>query len=90
MACQHDHRLVGTAASVLHGVDSAANDVDFLFRDREDVDAFHASMTALTCLKAPAFLAEDGQHLAVYIHAGTEIELSTVEWSTESDTIECM
>ena len=89
-AATHEYRLVGTAASLLHGVDIVAGDIDFLLRQRAGVDAFAAALAEFSCVKAPELLEDDGQYMAIFSVDGVDVELSTVEWEVDGDTAECM
>lgn len=86
-----EHRLVGTAASLLHGVQVTARDIDLLAKERKTVDRFHGALQPLfRCVQPPTDLPDARQYLTTYEVAGIEVELSTVEWETESDGIECL
>lgn len=85
-----EYRLVGTAAALLHGVALPAGDVDILFRRREDVDAFGAALAPFPYLVAPALLPHGKQYFARLDVDGIEVELSTVEVSSDADTSECV
>ena len=87
---QFEYRMVGTAASVLHGVELPAGDVDFLLRERAGVDGFSRSLAAFKQLIAPHFEEDGGQYLAAVEIDGVEVEFSTVEFETQSDVIECV
>lgn len=88
-ACAHvEYRLVGTGAALLHGVELPAGDVDILVKERAGVDAFHAALASFKCLEAPAWLPHSRQYYGNYEVHGVEVGVSTVEVSTEADTIE--
>jgi hypothetical protein len=84
-------RLVGTASSMVRGIDLPANDVDVLFRQRADVDAWFNALTGVVEVDtAPVWLADAYQYFArVRVH-GIVVELSTVENECEHDTVECL
>ena len=84
-------RLVGTASSVLRGIEIPAGDIDLLFRNRADVDAWFASLTEdVETDAAPEWLVEQQQYFA-RIHVGdVAVELSTVEIEVDNDTTECL
>jgi hypothetical protein len=86
---EHEYRLVGTAAVLLHGIDMPAGDVDILLRQRQGIDAFSAGLSPFKCLKPPGLLEEDRQYMAIFAVDGIKVELSTVEWEADTDTIEC-
>ena len=89
-----NYRLVGTAAALLLGCDLPVGDVDFLMRDRHQVDAFADALSSHNCLVLPTFLQwspppqETGQYWCRYDVGGVCIEASTVEASAESDYVE--
>lgn len=83
-----EYRLVGTAASLLHGVQLPAADVDLLVRTRAVVDAFAAALSSLPCLDAPSWLPHTRQYYANYEVGGVEVGISTVEVESDLDTIE--
>lgn len=88
-ACAHvEYRLVGTGAALLHGVSLPAADVDLLFKQRPDLEAFGAALLDYRCLSAPAWLAETAQYYANYDVLGVEVGLSTVEHDTHLDFLE--
>ena len=89
VAAEHEYRLVGTSAALLHGVDMPAGDVDILLRQRQGIDAFSAALSSFECLKPPQLLEEDRQYIAIFAVDGIKVELSTVEWEADTDTIEC-
>jgi len=84
-------RLVGTASSVLRGIDIPAGDIDLLFRDRAGVDAWFAALSAeLEVDAAPDWLAEQRQYFARIRAGDVAVELSTVEIEVDNDTAECL
>jgi hypothetical protein len=88
-----EYRVVGTAASALHGARVPVGDIDLLFRKRQDVDRFGAALASLPvaeCLFPPTDLRDARQYFARYLIDGAMVELSTVEVETESDTRECI
>ena len=89
-ACaQIDYRLVGTAAALLHGVPLAAADIDILVKERRGVDAFGSALSPFRCLQAPIWLACSQQYYGSYEVNGVEVQISTVETESDSDTREC-
>ena len=82
------YRLVGTGAAMLHGVDLPVGDLDLLFLERADVDAFAAALSPFPCLEPAAWLPHARQYYANYEVGGVEVGLSTVEVETDSDAIE--
>lgn len=88
--CAHiEYRLVGTGAALLHGVPLPAGDIDLLVKERQSVDAFSSALSFFKCLTPPAYLADARQYFAEYEINNIAIGISTVEWQTESDGIEC-
>ena len=88
-----EYRVVGTAASALHGARVPVGDIDLLFRDRQSMDCFAAALATLPaaeCLFPPAWLEPARQYFARYLVNGALIELSTIETETQSDTRECI
>ena len=85
---QLDYRLVGTAATLLHGVTLPTADIDILVKDRSSVEAFGAALSAFECLFAPAWLEETQQYYGNYEMYGIEVGISTVEVASDADTIE--
>lgn len=83
------YRLVGTTATILHGVPVPSKGVDFLMRDHESVDAFHLAMSPFKIDVPPTYLPEDKQYWASYFVDSIHVGVSTVEWPAESDGIEC-
>jgi hypothetical protein len=82
----HDEaRLVGTASSLLRGIDLPVGDVDVLLKQRATVDELSALASALggRCLSEPAWseTAWFGQYFAQFDLAGALVGFSTVEVS---------
>lgn len=83
-------RLVGTASSVLRGIELPANDLDVLFRDRGVVDSWFSVLSDhLDVDTAPAWIADAQQYFARLHDGDVMIELSTVEIESDLDTFEC-
>ena len=83
-------RLVGTASCVLRGIDMPAGDVDILFRDRGDIDTWVAALRIDHEVEtAPSWEEDSSQYFARIRVDDVNVELSTVEVSTDSDTTEC-
>lgn len=89
-AASVDYRLIGTAASVLHGVCLPAHDVDILMRHRRDVDTFGAMLSRFRCLQAPVWMPDSRQYFARYDVDAVEVELSTVELEIDADVYEAV
>jgi len=90
-----DFRLVGTASSVLRGIDLPAGDIDILLREQRGVDLFGealASAPGIRCRTAPTHLLDAGQYFAEYDVDGSRVELSTMDgdWAADLDSIECL
>jgi hypothetical protein len=85
---QIDYRLVGTGAALLHGVPLPAADIDILVRERSSVDAFGLALSSFRCVVVPTWLAEAQQYYGSFEVNGVEVEISTVEVASESDTAE--
>ena len=85
---QIDYRLVGTGAALLHGVSLPAADIDILVKERHSVDAFGAALSSCRCLAAPVWLAGSHQYYANYEVNGVEVGISTVEVTSDVDTVE--
>jgi len=60
-----------------------------LVKERETVDALASAFSSFECLTPPGYLLEAKQYYASYKANGVEVETSTVEWETDSDSIEC-
>jgi hypothetical protein len=86
---QSQYRLVGTGAALLQGVQLPTRDVDLLMRERKDVDALGAALSSFDCHTPPTYLSEAKQYYGDYEINGVEVGISTVEWETDSDGIEC-
>jgi len=52
----YDYRIVGTAASLLQGVNISTNGIDILFRDRRGIDEIHKILSKIKCFREPEFL----------------------------------
>jgi hypothetical protein len=88
-----EYRFGGTASSVLRGIQMPAGDLDILLKERRDVDRFGEALMhgpSTTCLFPPTWLADEKQYFGRYLVDGVVVELSTVEWETDSDAIECV
>jgi hypothetical protein len=83
-------RLVGTASSVLRGIDLPAEDVDVLFRERNGLDAWFSCLPIdVDVQTAPGWMPEARQYFARLLVDGVTVELSTIEINTNDDTTEC-
>ena len=78
-----DVRMVGTASSLLRGIDLPVGDVDILARQRPIVDELATSATAMggMCLSSPAWDENPwfGQYLSEFDLCGVHVGFSTVE-----------
>ena len=93
LACVPDgeFRLVGTAACVLRGIEMSASDVDVLFRSRDAINAWTASLVdEHDVTDGPLWLDETSQYFARLDIRGVTVELSTVEVESETDAGECV
>jgi hypothetical protein len=84
------HRLVGTAAACLQGVDLPVGDVDLLLARRQDVDAVAAALAHLPCVAAPQWIEVSRQYYACYSLDGVGFSFSTVEQDSDEDGSECL
>ena len=83
-------RLVGTASSLVRGIELPANDVDILFYDRSGVDSWFGALSEhLDVATAPAWIADAQQYFARLQLGAVTIELSTVEVESDADGFEC-
>lgn len=85
---KYNYRLVGTAASILHGVDIPSSDIDILFKKREGVDYLAKALSSYECTTKPDWFPEYNQYFAVFNVDDVDVELSTVEVETTSDAVE--
>jgi hypothetical protein len=86
-----DFRLVGTASCVLRGIEVPASDVDVLFRGRDAIDAWAASLAdEFEVEDAPVWLSEASQYFTRVTVDGVTVELSTVEIDSDTDSCECV
>jgi hypothetical protein len=90
VAPQLRHRLVGTAAACLQGVDLPVGDVDLLLARRRDIDAVAAALAHLPCVSAPQWIEVSRQYYACYSLDGVGFSFSTVEHDSDEDGSECM
>jgi hypothetical protein len=83
-----DLRVVGTASSLLRGIDLPVGDVDIAGRHRDVVDALagEAVRAKGACLSAPAWHADWNQYFAEYVVAGVRVGFSTVETPVTEET----
>jgi hypothetical protein len=84
------YRLVGTSAALLQGVPVDAGDIDILVARRIEVDTIAAALSPFTCRTAPEWLPDARQYFARYLVDDIDVEISTVEWPTNFDTVECI
>jgi hypothetical protein len=67
-----------------------AGDVDVLFHQRAGVDAwFEVLRLDVEVETAPEWIEDANQYFARLVVDGVNLELSTVEFESESDTVEC-
>ncbi len=85
-----EYRLVGTAAALLQEVQLPVGDLDILVKERAAVDAFATALAPMECLTPPAYLSDARQYFAEYQVYDVPVGISTVEWETDSDGIECL
>ncbi len=85
-----EYRVVGTAAAMLRGVPLPVGDLDILLKERRGVDLFAQVLSDFPCITPPTYLADARQYFANYDVDGVKAELSTVEWETHSDAVECI
>jgi hypothetical protein len=83
------HRLVGTAAAALQGVDLPVGDIDLLVSRRQDVDAVAQALAAFPRIATPRWLPASHQYFAAYSIDGVEFSVSTVETPCSEDGWEC-
>lgn len=83
------HRLVGTAAACLQGVDLPVGDVDLLLARREDVDAVAEALAGLACVVAPRWIEPSRQYFSCYSLDGVGFSFSTVEQHCDGCGWEC-
>lgn len=85
-----EYRLVGTGAALLQGVTLPTGDIDLLVKERPAVEAFAVALGEFRCITPPTWLADARQYIAEFDVNGVEVGVSTVEWETDSDGIECL
>ena len=85
-----EYRLVGTGAALAQGVQLRAEDIDILAARRTGVDRFAAALSGFPCLEPPAWLPDARQYFTRFQVTGIEVEASTVEVPTDTDTFECI
>jgi hypothetical protein len=85
-----EYRVVGTAAAMLRGVPLPVGDLDILLKERRGVDLFAQVLSDFPCITPPTYLADARQYFANYDVDGVTAELSTVEWASDSDAVECI
>lgn len=83
------HRLVGTAAACLQGVDLPVGDIDLLVQHRRDVDAIAHALAGFPCIAEPRWLPASHQYFAAHLIDGVEFSVSTVETPCLDDGWEC-
>jgi hypothetical protein len=85
-----DFRVCGTAGAQLQGVDLEADDVDLLFRNRDDLDSFAAALRRFPRPRGPLYLEDSRQYFVEFVVDGVSVELSTVEFESSSNARECV
>ncbi len=83
-----DYRLVGTAASVLHGAETPARGIDILVRKRESVEDFHLAMAPFKLDLPPTYDPEERIYWASYFVDGIHVDAACNEYQWESDAVE--
>jgi hypothetical protein len=85
-----EYRVFGTAAALVRGVTLPVGDLDILLKERHGVDLLGAVVSDFPSITPPTYLADARQYFANYDVHGVKTELSTVEWETDSDAVECI
>lgn len=89
-AADLEYRLVGTGAALAQGVQLPAGDIDILAARRSEVDRFAAALSGFPCLEPPAWHPDDRQYFTRFQVSEVDVEASTVEVPTDTDTFECI
>jgi hypothetical protein len=74
----------------MQGVQLPTGDIDILVKERQGVDALGSCLVDFTCLVPPAWMEGARQYYAEYEVNGVGVGISTVEFETESDALECV
>lgn len=82
------YRLVGTAASVLHGAETPARGVDFIMADRENVDAIHLVLSAFKVDSPPIYQPEVQLYWSSYFVDDVHVQVVVHEMPAGTDGIE--
>jgi hypothetical protein len=82
--------VVGTAAAVIQGVNLMAKDIDILVEKRVAVDKVARALEYFPCIRSPIWLPDARQYFAAFEIQSALVEISTVEWETNSDCIETL
>ncbi|MEM7129610.1 MAG: hypothetical protein AAF702_24970 [Chloroflexota bacterium] len=82
------YRLVGTAATVLHGAATPARSIDLLMIDRENVDAMHLVMSAFRVDSPPIYQPEVKLYWASYFVDDIHVQVCVHESPASSDGME--
>jgi hypothetical protein len=90
VAPDFEYRLVGTGAALAQGVQLPAGDIDILAARRSEVDRFAAALSGFRCLEPPAWHPDDRQYFTRFQVSEIDVEASTVEVPTDTDTFECI
>jgi len=85
-----EYRLVGTGAALAQGVQLPVGDIDILAARRSEVDRFAAALSGFPCLEPPAWHPDDRQYYTRFLVSEIDVEASTVEVETDTDTFECI
>ena len=83
-----EYRLVGTGAALAQGVQLPTGDIDILVARRSEVDRFAAALSGFRCPEPPAWLPDARQYFAHFQVNEIDVEASTVEVPTDTDTFE--
>jgi hypothetical protein len=87
-ASAFEYRLVGTGAALAQGVQLPTGDIDVLVARRDDVDRIAAALSGFPCLVQPAWLPDARQYFARFRVEQIGVEISTLEWSADTNTSE--
>lgn len=63
-----------------------AGDVDILVEKRESVDIFARALADFPCISPPTWMSDARQYYTAFNINGVQVEVSTVEWETDSDS----
>lgn len=63
-----------------------AGDVDILVEKRESVDIFARALADFPCISPPTWMSDARQYYTTFNINDVQVEVSTVEWETDSDS----